>query len=77
VARKAIPKPSILDKMEALGFVHGERRWRDPDRGQLYTWDALHGEIEAYSRRGVHRGSLDPITGKVIKRAVKGRSIDV
>jgi hypothetical protein len=63
--------------MESLGFVHGARRWRHRESGQLYTWDALHGEVEAFNPQGVHQGSLDPQTGDVIKRAVKGRRINV
>jgi hypothetical protein len=38
----------------------------------LYTRDWLHGEIEAFSLRGEHRGALDPLTGQQIKPAVKG-----
>jgi hypothetical protein len=47
--------------------MYGERRWRDPLRNMLYTWDWLHGEIEAFSLRGEHRGALHPLTGQQIK----------
>lgn len=73
---KPIPQPSIFNDLEPLGFVHGERRWRDAD-GRLYTWDALHGEAELFNARGRHLAAVDPVTGSVIKRAVQGRRIKV
>lgn len=76
MGRLPIPKPSFLDECEYLGYIYGERRWRGPD-GQLYTWDGLHGEIEAYDRRGHHRGVADAITGERIKPARNGRKIRV
>lgn len=74
---KPVPKPSILDKQVPLGYVNGEKRWRSTDRQRIYTWDSLHGEIEAFTRRGRHIGACDPQTGMFIKDAVKGRRIDV
>lgn len=52
-----------------------EQRWYSDDR--FYTWDSLHGEVEVWNNRGWHLGALDPITGKNIKEAVRGRRIDV
>jgi hypothetical protein len=72
-----IPTPSILDDCELLGFVGGERRWRSKDGKRLYTWDALHGEVEVFNRRGRHLGAIDPRTGIGLKPAVPGRRIDV
>lgn len=77
MAHKPIPKPSILDDCEYLGFVYGERRWRSADQKRLYTWDGRHGEIEVFTRRGYHLGAVDPVTGIAIKPAVPGRKIDV
>jgi len=77
MGRKPIPKPSFLDDCDYLGFVHGERRWRSKSRKRLYTWDGLHGEVEAFNARGRHLGSFDPITEALIKTAVQGRKIDV
>ncbi|MGA3002081.1 MAG: colicin E3/pyocin S6 family cytotoxin [Acetobacteraceae bacterium] len=71
-----IPKPGFLDTCEYLGYIHGERRWRGR-RGLPYTWDALHGEIEAFSAQGHLRGALDGETGAEIKPARKGRRIRV
>lgn len=64
---KSIPKPSFLDRMQALGAINGERRWRSLDGKRLYTWDALHGEIEVFNTRGKHLGALDPLTGRFVK----------
>jgi hypothetical protein len=77
LGRKPIPRPSLLDTCEHLGYIYGERRWRDPQRDLIYTWDALHGELEGYSLHGRHVGAFDPLTGYRIKPAVKGRRIRV
>jgi len=77
VTKKSIPKPSFLDNAEYLGFVHGDRRWISVCGRRFYTWDALHGEIEVFNKRGKHLGVLDAVSGDFIKDAVKGRSIDV
>ena len=63
--------------MDPLGAVSGEKRWRSPDGKRLYTWDAPHGEIEVFNARGRHLGVLHPLTGELIKEAVRGRKIDV
>ena len=77
MARRAIPRPSVPDDCDYLGFVHGARRWRKKDGKRLYTWDELHGEIEIFNARGKHLGSMDPTAGSLIKDAVPGRRIDV
>jgi Cytotoxic len=77
VPPKPIPRPSILDEFESLGAPYGERRWRSDDGKRLYTWDSLHGEIEVFNGRGKHLGSMDPITGEMVKPAIAGRTIDV
>jgi len=74
---KPIPKPGFLDFCEPLGYIYGERRWRSPDGRYLFTWDSLHGEIEAFSKQGVHRFVLDAVSGERIKTARKGRRIRV
>ena len=71
------PTPCFLDECVALGFVQGARRWRSLNGKRLYTWDDLHGEIEVFTRRGIHLGAADPLTGIIFKPAVKGRKIDV
>jgi hypothetical protein len=77
VPPKPIPRPSILDDFEFLGAPYGKRRWRSHGGRRLYTWDSLHGEVEVFNNRGKHLGSLDPVTGAMLKPAVRGRIIDV
>ena len=77
MTRLPIPAGSILDDFEPLGFIAGERRWRSHDGKRLYTWDARHGEVEVFDARGRHLGAIDPITGAVLKEAVRGRRIEV
>lgn len=74
---KPVPKPSILDVCDCLGYKFGSQRWRSPDGKRIFTWDGLHGEIEVFNARGKHLGVIDPITGLPIKPAVAGRKIDV
>jgi hypothetical protein len=69
-----IPKPCILDGYER---VAGRKRWRNHDGSRLFEWRGFHGEVEVYNARGWHLGALDPVTAEWIKRAVKGRRIDV
>jgi hypothetical protein len=52
VGRMPIPKP-------LPGFIYGERRWRSVADNVIYTWDALHGEIEAYDSRRQYLGMSD------------------
>ena len=77
MAGKPIPEDSYLHRQEYLGFVHGDQRWRSEDGKRLYTWDALHGEVEVFNGRGRHLGAVDSVTGRLIKDAVRGRIIDV
>jgi hypothetical protein len=71
------PKPCYLDNFQVWKTVAGQRIWRNNDGSRLYTWDALHGEIEVFTARGHHLGALDAVTGQFRKPAVKGRKIDV
>jgi len=66
-----------LDVCDYLGAKNGERRWRSSDGNRIYTWDSLHGEIEAFNKRGRHLGAIDPVSGATIKPAIPGRTIDV
>lgn len=77
MGRKPIPRPGFLDACEPLGYICGERRWRDPAGDLIYTWDALHDELEVFDLRGHHLGAADPVTGNWIKPARKGRRIRV
>jgi hypothetical protein len=42
---------------------------------RLFEWDYTHGDIEVYNGRGVHLGSMDPVTGEMSKGPVPGRTI--
>ena len=42
---------------------------------RYYDWDYTHNDIEVYDQNGNHLGSMDPITGKMYKAAVKGRRL--
>jgi Cytotoxic len=71
-----VPKPcNYLDNAQALGAVHGIKRWR-AQGDRIYTWDFTHGEIEVFNKRGLHIGVIN-CDGDMIKDAVKGRRIDV
>ena len=47
------------------------------DGDKIYDWDHTHNDIEVYSSRGEHVGTIDPVTGIKIKDAVAGRKINV
>jgi hypothetical protein len=88
VEMKAQPKPQrIVNPPRAESPV-----WKDlkPLKGQyktdaknekVYDWDPFHNEIEVYAmsggKRKVHLGTIDPVTGKMIKPAVPGRTIEL
>lgn len=72
-----IPKPSYLDQCISLGARDGEKRWRSKDGSKLYTWDWTHGDIEVFNKRGRHLGSIDALSGELIKDPVAGRTINV
>lgn len=72
---KPIPKPSILDGCEVVGIEGGRKVFKDPQTDRYYTWDSLHGEVEAFNKKGKHLGVICPTTGELLKPAVKGRKI--
>jgi hypothetical protein len=73
-----MPNDCFLRQGYRKEFKNGEQRWIDANTGLIYTWDGEHGgEVEVFSKRGKHRGVAHPVTGEIIKEAVKGRSIDV
>ncbi len=77
MAGKSRPSPCYLDDMEALGARSGQKIWRSPDGARLYTWDALHGEIEVFTKKGHHLGALNAVTGVLIKLPVRGRRLQL
>ena len=71
------PEGDFLSRQERIGRKKGPARWRNGDGTRLYEWDALHGHVEIYNKRGRHVGVGDPMTGVQIGVAVRGRTIDV
>ncbi|MBP9829649.1 MAG: hypothetical protein KBD04_06445 [Proteobacteria bacterium] len=43
---------------------------------EIYKWDHLHNDIEVFSKRGEHLGSMDPRTG-ILYKGPKGHSINL
>lgn len=43
---------------------------------RYYKWDRTHNDIEVFDADGNHKGSMDPVTGRIIKPAVRGRIED-
>lgn len=77
MVHKIIPRPSFLDNCVFWKVVAERKVWKSRDGKRLYTWDSLHGEIEVFNKQGRHLGSANPLTGLLIKPAVKGRRLDV
>jgi len=75
MAGKPIPNPSILDRCRVVGVESQRKVYYDAQEDLYYTWDLLHGELEVFNKRGRHLGVVSPITGNLIKPAVKGRKI--
>jgi len=73
------PKPCYLDNFEVWKTVGGQKVWRNEEGSRLYTWDAMHGEIEVFNEWGYHLGVIDAVSGELLKRkqAVKGRKINI
>lgn len=63
--------------VEYFGMRDSRKVWRSRVESRFYTWDSLHGEVEAYDRRGRHVAVLDAFSGKKIKTAEPGRKINV
>lgn len=70
-------RPDFLDTHCIQVHRSNGQRWRNADGSRLYEWDALHGHIEVYNKRGRHLGVIDSQTGQYIDGAKSGRRIDV
>lgn len=72
---KPRPDPSIVSGLP-VAFVEGGRKYYfDAKEQRYYSWDSLHGEFEAFDRRGYHLGSVCPNDGIALKPPVRGRRI--
>ncbi len=69
------PFPCFIDSFEFYKVIGGRKVYRNNDF--YYSWDELHGEIEVFDRRGYHLGALHATSGEKIKKAVKGRRLNV
>jgi hypothetical protein len=58
---------SFRDGLRTNGKSGRERRY--------YEWDHTHGDIEVYNRYGNHLGSMDPVSGAMVKPPIPGRSV--
>jgi hypothetical protein len=74
---KPRPKPCFLDGCEGIKIIGDRKVWANKERTRFFTWDSLHGEIEAFDKQGRHLGALNASTGDLIKEAVRGRKLDV
>ncbi|WP_352231166.1 colicin E3/pyocin S6 family cytotoxin [Actinomycetospora sp. NBRC 106378] len=79
VGRRSIPPNSFLkgQSVEYLGYRGGRQVWRSTTEKRLYTWDDLHGHVEAFNLRGRHVAVLDAVHGVMIGEAIAGRKINV
>ncbi|MFH0180800.1 colicin E3/pyocin S6 family cytotoxin [Streptomyces cacaoi] len=82
LASLAVPWVNLPDNCFLHGlkarYVHPTKRWFSPDGERIYTWDGEHGgEVEVFNKRGRHLGVAHPVSGEMIKPAVRGRRIDV
>ncbi|TQS42778.1 RHS repeat-associated core domain-containing protein [Cryptosporangium phraense] len=70
-------QPSQSPKWRGFRNFRGNRKYNGKDgrAREYYEWDYTHGDIEVYDYRGVHKGSMEPTTGKIYKPAVRGRRI--
>ena len=70
-----VPPDCILHDKTKFTKVHndGRAQWKDK-RGRKYVWDALHGEIEVFSKSKVHLGTLDK-DGNKIGDGIPGRRL--
>jgi hypothetical protein len=69
-------KGRFVEELEPTKAKGRRKRWLG-FKGQIYEEDTQHGELEKYNRRGKHKGAVDPDTGEIIKKPVKGRCIEV
>jgi RHS repeat-associated protein len=69
-------KPLITDPSKSPVW-NGLKPWRGhiktDGNGHYYSYDRLHGEIEAYKANKKHIGVIDPWSGRLIGPAVRGR----
>lgn len=45
------------------------------EKGERISRDTQHHEWEYFSKEGIHKGAIDPKSGKIYKSPVKGRTL--
>ncbi|MBE7519090.1 MAG: hypothetical protein HS107_07560 [Thermoflexaceae bacterium] len=70
------PRPGFLDRQVRVRRK-GYALWKSPAGDRYYTWDGLHGEVEVWDSQGRHLGAANATTGKTVKKAVRGRKIEL
>lgn len=71
----AKPKPSVFDGCRRVGIEAGRQVYKNEENNIYYTWDSMHGEVEVFDKNGRHLGAACPISGVLLKPAVRGRRI--
>ena len=71
----AKPKPSVFDGCRRVGIEAGRQVYKNEEDNIYYTWDSLHGEVEVFDKNGRHLGAACPISGVLLKPAIRGRRI--
>ncbi|MEB8265353.1 SAR2788 family putative toxin [Mammaliicoccus sciuri] len=75
LARNAVSKSSSPVWKKYKSAKNGRKTSGSGKNKRYYEWDNTQKEIEVYNNKGEHIGVMDPLTGKMIKPAVKGRKI--
>ncbi len=72
---KPRPIPGFLCGCVKFQVKNNIQIWTNAARTRFFTWDHLHGEIEAFDKRGNHLGAFDGVTGVQLKEAIRGRKL--
>ncbi|WP_323702412.1 colicin E3/pyocin S6 family cytotoxin [Mammaliicoccus sp. Dog046] len=75
LARSSVTKSSSPVWKKFKSAKNGRKTSGSGKNKRYYEWDQRHREIEVYNNKGKHIGVMDPLTGSMIKPAVKGRKI--
>lgn len=75
LARNSVSKANSPVWKKYKSAKNGRKTSGSGKNKRYYEWDNTHREIEVYNHKGKHIGVMDPLTGQMIKPAVKGRKI--
>lgn len=71
------PRPGFLELFEKFKVIDGRQVWVNERRDRFFSWDSLHGEVEAFDKNGRHLGAFHAVTGVQLKEAERSRRIHV